>query len=126
MECYFGSYERRDRSEDARKMVVCFAIPDAGIVFKAPFDAEQKLHTQYASLLTLLEFIELNQKIFKGKELKIFGDNFDLVEQVNQNQACLYEFTELLKKAIDYKKKFNYQIGWVPKGSNPSINNLFD
>nr|MBN2278351.1 hypothetical protein [candidate division Zixibacteria bacterium] len=126
MECYFGSYRRNGRGEDTKKMVVCFSIPDAGIIFKAPFDAEQRMHTEYASLLTLLEFIELNQKLFRGKELKIFGDNFDLVEQVNEKRACRYEFSELLKKAIDYKKKFKFQIGWVPTSNNPSVNNLFD
>jgi hypothetical protein len=125
MECFFGSFERNSRNQDDKGMLVCFSIPDAGINFKAPFSGEQ-LHTDYASLLTLLEFIELNHKLFRGKELQIFGDNIDLIEQVNGLRACQYEFSALLKKALDYKQKYNFSLGWVPKKNNPSIGQLFD
>ena len=125
MECYFGSYERDGRSAEIKKMLVCFSIPKAGIVFKAPFDGE-KMHTEYASLLTLLEFIEMNQKMFKGKQLQIFGDNAELVKQINITRTCRYEFSELLKKALDYKQKYNFSLGWVPSHRNPSTNQIFD
>lgn len=125
MECYFGSYPRRNAtSED--KNLVCFSIPAAGIVFKAPFGAAERLHSEYASLLTLLEFIELNGKLFKDQELKIFGDNLELINQVNKKAPCRYEYSELLKKALDYKKKYNFRLGWVSKDRNPSTDSLFD
>jgi len=126
MECYFGSCERNGRCHDAKKMLVCFSIPAAGIVFKAPFSGEEELHSEYASLLTLLEFIEMNYKLFTGEELKIFGDNLELISQINENHPCRYEFSELLKKTLEYKKKYNFTLGWVPKTNNPSVNNLFD
>ncbi|HDL03512.1 MAG: hypothetical protein DRP46_04110 [Candidatus Zixiibacteriota bacterium] len=125
MECFFGSYERDGLGVDSKKMLVCFSIPKAGIAFKAPFDGE-KMHTEYASLLTLLEFIELNQKLFKGKDLKIFGDNMELVKQINITRTCRYEFSELLKKALDYKQKYNFSLGWIPSDRNPSTTQLFD
>lgn len=125
MECFFGAYERNDNSLNSREMLVCFSIPDAGIVFKAPFSGGP-LHTDYASLLTLLEFIEKNHKLFRGKELHIFGDNLDLVEQVNEKRACQYEFSELLRKTLEYKKKYKFSLGWVPKDNNPSTSQLFD
>ncbi|PKK84440.1 MAG: hypothetical protein CVT49_03705 [candidate division Zixibacteria bacterium HGW-Zixibacteria-1] len=125
MECFFGSYEREPKATEAKKMLVCFSIPKAGIAFKAPFDGE-KMHTEYASLLTLLEFIEMNNKLFKGKELKIYGDNIELVEQINKTHTCRFEFSELLKKTLDYKKKYNFSLGWIPKDRNPSTTQLFD
>ena len=125
MECFFGSYEREPKATGAKKMLVCFSIPKAGIAFKAPFDGE-KMHTEYASLLTLLEFIELNTKLFKGKELKIYSDNMDLIKQINITHTCRYEFSELLKKTLDYKKKYNFSLGWIPKDRNPSTTQLFD
>lgn len=126
MECFFGSYEPDGNNPKIRKTLVCFSIPDAGIAFKAPFSAEEELHSEYASLLTLLEFIELNQKLFHGSQLQIFGNSLELVDQVNKKRACRYEFSELLRKALEYKKKYNYSLGWIPKSNNPSISHLFD
>lgn len=124
MECYFGTH-LPERRRDTDKRLVCFAIPEAGIVFKAPFKGGV-LHTEYASLLTLLEFVEMNGKIFKGKEIEIFGDNIHLISQVNKKIPCTYEFTALLKKALDYRKKYKYKLGWVPQENNPSTSLLFD
>lgn len=124
MNCYFGIYNRDGDASDDKKMLVCFSIPEAGINFKAPFAGEE-LHTEYASLLTLLEFIELNQKLFNGKELNIYGDNLDLIGQINE-KTCRYEYSQLLSKALEYKEKFTFSIGWIPKGQNPAVRNLFD
>jgi len=124
MELYFGSF-KPGAEDESSKMLVCFSIPEVGIAFKAPFVGEE-LHTEYASLLTLLEFIELNQKIFTGKQLKIYGTNPDMINQVNEKSSCQFEFSELLRKALDYKKKYNYQLGWIPTENNPSTNSLFD
>jgi hypothetical protein len=125
MECYFGSYRPGSEGEDRKRRLVCFSIPSAGIAFKAPFAGEE-LHTEYASLLTLLEFIELNRKLFDGKKLEIYGNNLDIVEQVNEEKPCRYEFGELLRKALEYKKKYQYTLGWVPREHNPSTGSLFD
>lgn len=111
------------RQNDGHGRLVCFAIPDAGIVFKAPFQGGA-LHTDYASLLTLLEFVELNGNIFEGKDLNIYGDNLELVNQVNQQEPAKYEFSELLRKALDYKEKYNFSLGWVPRNDNPSISDI--
>ena len=112
-------------SSNNHTMLVCFSIPDAGITFKAPFAGEE-LHTEYASLLTLLEFIEMNQRLFQGKELKIFGNNLDMINQVNMKSVCRYEFSDLLKKTLDYKTRYEFNLGWVPKENNPALNSLFD
>jgi hypothetical protein len=125
MECFFGSYLPLSHQDKNSKRLVCFSIPDAGIAFKAPFTGEE-LHTDYASLLTLLEFVEMNGKMFEGHNLKIYGDNIDLVNQVNQKKPCMFEFSELLRKALEYKKKYNFSLGWVPPENNPSTNLLFD
>lgn len=125
MELFFGSFHRSAADLSAQKMLVCFSIPEAGISFKAPFAGEE-LHTEYASLLTLLEFVELNQKIFAGKELKIYGNSLDVINQVNLKAVCQYEFSDLLKKALEYKDKYNFNLGWVPKSNNPALNSLFD
>lgn len=125
MDCFFGAYQKRLDASTTQKMLVCFSIPAAGISFKAPFAGEE-LHTEYASLLTLLEFIELNRQLFEGRELRIYGDNLELVNQINLQSVCRYEFTELLKKALEYREKYKFCLGWVPKKNNPALNSLFD
>jgi hypothetical protein len=125
MELYFGSFHRSSPDLAAKKMLVCFSIPEAGISFKAPFAGEE-LHTEYASLLTLLEFVELNQKMFAGKDLKIYGNSLDVINQVNLKAVCQFEFSDLLKKTLEYKEKYNFNLGWVPKSNNPALNSLFD
>jgi len=125
MECYFGSFDRDYQGEDDHKKLVCFAIPEAGISFKAPF-AGGNLHTEYASLLTLLEFVEMNTKIFDGKDLKLFNNNLDLISQVNQKAACMFEYSELLSKALEYKSKYSFTLNWVPREDNPAVRSLFD
>ena len=124
MNFYFGIYNRDNQAGGDKSMLVCFSIPEAGISFKAPFAGEE-LHTEYASLLTLLEFIELNRKMFEGKELNIYSDNLDLIGQIN-DKTCQYEYSQLLSKTLEYKAKFTFSIGWVPKGQNPAVRNLFD
>jgi hypothetical protein len=126
MDCFFGAYERDKTGAEGKKSLVCFAIPSAGISFKAPFEGEELLHTQYASLLTLLEFIELNENLFKNKELKIFGHDLAMIRQINDTKTVRYEFSELLKKALDYKEKYRFALGWIKEKDNPSINHLFD
>ena len=126
MECYFGSYERQNEGPGGNKSLVCFSIPSRGICFKAPFAGADELHTDYASLLTLLEFIELNPNYFDDHEIQIYGHNQDMIKQINDNHTSRYEFTELLKKAIEYKEKFDYRLGWVAPDDNPSVNYLYD
>lgn len=126
MDCYFGSFERESKVPKGKKALVCFSIPSVGISFKAPFESAEQLHSDYASLLTLLEFIDLNENIFKGKSLKIFGHNLDLIKQINEDVTVKFEFTELLKKTLDYKDKYKFHLGWVSLKNNPSINHIFD
>jgi len=125
MECYFGTHQTPDSRPENGARLVCFSIPAAGITFKAPFRGDEELHTEYASLLTLLEFIELNQKIFAGKQLKIYGDNLELIKQI-QNSTCRHEFSDLLRQVLKYKSKYKYSLGWIPKDQNPSTSFLFD
>jgi hypothetical protein len=49
-----------------------------------------------------------------------------MIKQINETHTCRYEFSQLLQKALDYKEKYKYDLGWVPQKNNPSINYLFD
>ncbi len=118
MELYFGSLRTADHDLASRNMVI-FAIPDIGVQFKAPFSAED-LALEYAALLTLLEFIDVNPQIFANRALELFCHNFDLVRQINDNTVEDVNLAPFLKRALEYRKKLKYSINWIPESDNPA------
>lgn len=118
MELYFGSLKGFD-SDDRPRNLVTFAIPDIGVKFKAPFPAEDIL-LDYASLLTLLEFVEINPKLFSNRALELYSNNSDLVEQINSCRVDRAEIAPFLKKALEYRAKLNFTINWIARPDNPA------
>jgi len=122
MECYFGAYELNNQS-DGKSAVVMFYIPDVGIRFKAPFAAVDRDHSDLASLLALLEFIDSNQKYFSNQTYQLYGDNLNVINQVNGRGRRRREFEHLLEKAASYRDKYHFSLEWVPSANN-SANDL--
>jgi hypothetical protein len=121
MECYFGSYEMPEDNPSQKTAVVTFHIPELGIRFKAPFAAENKNHSGFASLLALLEFIEGNQKYFANHTFEIFGDNRKVIEQVNLKSSVPNGFDHLLLKALKYRDKLRFSLSWIPLEENSAL-----
>jgi len=117
MELYFGSMNIPNASTQGS--LVTFTIPDIGVKFKAPFQAEDTA-LDYASLLTLLEFIEVNPQLFANRALEIYTNNFDLVQQVNTCQISDAQLAPFLQKALEYRSKMKYSINWIPRPDNPA------
>ncbi len=126
MECYFGSCELPFDNQLNKSAVVSFIIPEIGIKFKAPFDAVNGDHSDFASLLALLEFIDSNQKYFSKATYQIFGNNLNIVNQVNLRQAVPEKFSHLLHKALNYRDKYRYSLDWIDQLSNPTFDSLLD
>ena len=126
MECYFGSYKLPDDSEIDQSAVVLFSIPELGIKFKAPFDAVDDDHGDYASLLALLEFIDGNQKYFSNNTYQIYGNNVKIINQVNQRETSPIKFSNLVGKASKYRAKYRFSLEWVSVDENPVFQQLFD
>ncbi len=126
MECFFGTFERPSAINDGKSAVVMFNIPGVGISFKAPFNAVDRNHSDIASLLALLEFIDSNQKYFTTQNYQIFGNNLNVINQVNGEEAFPAHFEHLMEKAKKYRDKYRFSLAWVPTGDNPAINTLFD
>ncbi len=126
MECYFGSTSLPEGNDLNKTAVVAFAIPELGIKFKAPFDALNNDHSDFASLLALLEFIDGNQKYFQNKAYQIYGNNRSVVNQVNQRQELNAVFSPLMDKARMYREKYGFSLEWAPSRNNPDYDSLFD
>ncbi len=126
MDCYFGSYESPRKRQDQKSTVVAFHIPDVGIHFKAPFAAADANHSDLASLLALLEFIDSNQKYFANHTYQIYGNNASIIDFVNERQDPPPIFLPLLERAREYRYKYRFSLEWIPTRDNPLFEDLCD
>ena len=124
MELYFASLDNSERN-DTGKNLISFSIPDIGVNFKAPFAAAD-IALDYASLLTLLEFIEVNPQLFSNRALEVFCHNFELVEQVEKKIVTDARLIPFLQKALAYRAKLNYSLNWIPRPDNPALGHEID
>ena len=126
MNCFFGAYRYPSMESQDKTAVVMFHIPDVGIRFKAPFGAVNDDHSDYASLLALLEFIDSNQKYFSNRAYQIFGNNARVINQINGREHCPPEFGDLVEKARQYRQKYHFSLSWVPSQDNTVFDSLLD
>ena len=124
MELYFASLDNSDKNATGKNLI-SFSIPDIGLNFKAPFAAEE-MALDYASLLTLLEFVDVNPQLFSNRALEVYCHNFDLVEQVEKKIVMDASLVPFLQKALAYRKKLNFSLNWVPRPDNPALNREID
>ncbi len=122
MECYFSS-QNISSDSDGHNALLSFAVPDLGIVFRAQF-AGNGVECEYASLLSLLEFVEINPQLFKNKTVEIYGDSFDVINQVNHKMFCGKDLEPYRNMVLLFKKKIPYVLNYVPTRENPAQNNL--
>lgn len=118
MRCYFSS-EKSGLPEDAGVGFLSFVIPELKITFRARYNGTAA-ECEYASLLALLEFVEINPKVFEGKILEVFGDSFAVVSQVNEHLRCCKDLENFRSVALKMKERIPYTIEWIPPGENPA------
>jgi hypothetical protein len=117
MKCYFQGYTRSNEDNHNFNGFVSFTIPELGIKFRGQYQGSFD-ECEYASLLALLEFVELNSHLFKDKRLEVFGNNFKVVSQVNSVIQPTSELEPFCNLAQDYKKKIPYILNWIPEDEN--------
>lgn len=119
MECYFYSNVLDQRQDGLHDAVISFTIPDTGIVFRSRF-AGSPGECEYAALLTLLEFVELNPQVFRDRTIEIYGDSFTVVNQINEKMYCAQDLQPFRNMALLFRSKFSYSINWIPQRDNPA------
>ncbi len=120
MELFFGSH-KISGGNAAPGNLVTFSIPDLGVRFKAPYAADNTV-LDYAALLTLLEFIEINPQLFTNRALELYCNNYDLVNQVKDSRVEDIELAPFLRKALEYRSKLRFSLNWIPAPDNPAQN----
>jgi hypothetical protein len=123
MKCFYQGFTRPDDDDKQFNGYVSFAIPDIGIKFRGQYYGDDQ-ECEYASLLALLEFIELNSHLFTDKRIEIFGNNFDIISQVNSQEPPSTELEQFCSLAQSYKKKFPFVLDWIPTSENMAQDGL--
>jgi len=123
MKCYFQGFTRVENEEFDFNGYVSFVIPELGIRFKGQYNGLQD-ECEYASLLALLEFIELNNHLFKDRRVEIFGNNFKVVSQVNAEASPNRALEPFCNMARGYRKKIPYTLNWIPSDENMAQDGL--
>ena len=117
MNCYFYGATREKESILGHNGVVAFSVPELNLIFKAQIKGNQA-EVGYASLIALLEFIELNPNLFQKRKIQIYGDSSMVVHQVNFNLVCAKELEPYRNLVLQYKRKITWTLGWVSKEEN--------
>jgi len=117
MKCYYQGITRKNENDEEFNGYVSFAIPEIGIKFRGQYTGSFN-ECEYASLLALLEFIELNSHLFKDRRLEILGNNFQVISQVNSEVSPSSELEPFCNLAQDYKKKIPFILNWIPTDEN--------
>lgn len=118
MECYFSS-EKPGSPDEAGSGYVSFVIPEMKITFRARYRGTAT-ELEYASLLALLEFVDINPKVFAGRALEVRGDSLAVVHQVNERLRCTKELENFHAAALLMKKRIPFTIDWIPPADNPA------
>lgn len=121
MRCYFSS-EKPGPGESPGPGLVSFAIPELKISFRARYHGTAAT-CEYAGLLALLEFVEINPTVFQGVVLEIFGDSITVIGQVNDQLLCRKELEPFRHTAQALKLRIPYTLDWIPRGENPAVAN---
>lgn len=119
MECYFYTRVMDKRTDGHFNAVLSFSIPDAGILFRTRFSGAPN-ECEYASLLTLLEFVELNPQVFRDRTIEIYSDSFTVVNQINDKMYCSKDLQPFRNMALLFRSKFTYSLNWIPQRENPA------
>lgn len=120
MQCYFTGEVFVRPGQPITAGVVSFQIPDLDITFRAQFKGSPQ-ECQYASLLALLEFVDLNPHLFRNKTLELYSDSLMVVSGVNEESTALPKDLEPYRNmALTYRKKFPFNLTHIRRGSNPA------
>jgi hypothetical protein len=123
MRCYFHGAVTTDNGYTKQKGTVSFAVPDIGVVFRSRWDGNL-YECQYASLLSLLRFIETNSKLFKGKNVEILSDASVVIYQLIKKSFIFKSLEPYYRMVQTYKAKFAFKLNWIPENENPANHGL--
>ncbi len=118
MRCYFSS-DKPGPPQESGSGCVSFVIPELKITFRARYQGTAA-ECEFASLLALLEFVEINPRVFEGRTIEVFGDSETVVKQLHGMTADSAELDNFCKAALLIRDRIPYTLNWIPPSDNPA------
>jgi hypothetical protein len=120
MQCFFFGTSFGQQVAGHQFGLAGFAIPDLGVIFRSRWTGTL-YECQYAGLLSLLQFAESNQKSLGQFQLEVLSDSAIVVYQIAHKKFISKELEPFYNCAMNFKKKVDYRISWVPRHENVAI-----
>ncbi|MGB2698728.1 MAG: hypothetical protein WBD28_12845 [Candidatus Zixiibacteriota bacterium] len=125
MKCYFSAKIESTDKLGKKRVLISFAMPDLGVLFRTHFRGELD-ECNYISLLKLLKFIESNPNIFDGQRIQVYSHDPQIVYQVNGKMLCEERLHKLNSLALLYKGKLKYSLDWIHIKDNKAEMGILD
>ncbi|MCD6163554.1 MAG: hypothetical protein J7K40_14230 [candidate division Zixibacteria bacterium] len=123
MKCFFYGAVYDDDPLVKQTGIVSFAIPDIGVIFRSRW-VGNLIECQYAALLSLLRFIETNDKLFKKENIEISSDASVVIYQLTKDTFVFKNIEPYYRLVQTYKAKFKFDLHWKPLKDNPAHHGL--
>lgn len=125
MRCYFNGITLDDDPMKKSQGTVSFAIPDLGVLFRSRW-VGNLYDCQYAALLSLLQFIDINKKAFQDQTIEIYTDSSVVTYHLTKGGQITNKLKAAYRAVMQYKSKFAFKVNWVPLRENPACHGLND
>lgn len=115
----------RHVSNEESRGVVCFAVPEYGILFRCSAEGTRS-DLELIAFLSFLRFAEHNRTIFAPKELHIFTDFPLLMFLLNNKEVAQGGMLTILKQAEKFCKNFQVRVKWIDPKDNRAAGSVND
>jgi len=123
MQCFFYGLTQSDDPLVSSLGTVSFAVPDIGVIFRSRWQGNL-YECQYAALLSLLQFIETNEKVFKADTIEIYSDSPVVIYQLTKGGPIAKALRPFYQAVKQFNTKFSFKVNWIPQKENPACNGI--
>jgi len=120
MRCYTWGTNNAENRDQSGNGLLSFAIPDLGIQFRAAYTGNAA-ECEYLAIMALLNFVNVNPKIFERQSLDIFTDAVLPVYQVNKKAPVPASAARYCRAIGRFRATHRLSVGWVPREQNPAF-----
>jgi hypothetical protein len=120
LKCYVSG---RPISADSRKGILCFAVPELGILFRCAAEGN-RTSLEVVAFLSFLRFAEHNLDLFKRKTLDVYSDFPALVYLVNERSAPNEQSLQVLNQVREVARKVSFTLHWIDSDRNRAAQSI--